>query len=119
MINNGAAVHEFTPAAEVINAGAKVGIRANAASEESLIEAVDGEDIVAPESHVTSDNAALFFVTENDGRRQSNGFSNAFHSARQHPAPYRAFARLELGDKSFFDVAAPSLNPEVSFGEPF
>ena len=117
MIDDGPAVHELAATSKVVDAGAEVGIGADTAAEETFIKTINGEDIVAPEGHVAADDAALFFVTKDDGPGKAYAFGGAADSAGDHPPPNGFCLGIKSGDELFLDKTAAPLDPKAGLGE--
>ena len=117
MKGDGAAVNKFPGTAQMVEAGADVGVLAHAPADVGFVEAVDGHEVVAPESHVAADDAALLGVAFDDGEGPADAFGDAGDLAGEHPLRDGRLAGFELGDKFLAHEAAAALDPEAAFGE--
>ena len=117
MKRDGAPVDKFAPAAQMIKPCADVGILARAPAGVVFVEAVHGQNILAPERHVAADDATLVGVAPNDWNRPANALDRTGDFSGEHPAPCRGLARLKFGDKFFADKTTPALHPATRLGQ--
>ena len=71
--NEGAAIDEFALAAKIVEAGAEVAVLTDAPALVGFIEAVDGDEVVAPDGEVAANEAALGLITTDDGKGPADG----------------------------------------------
>jgi hypothetical protein len=114
---DGAAMDQFAAAAQVVEPRADVGVFADTPSGVVFIEAVDGDEVVAPKGHVAPDNAALFGVAADDGKRPADAFGRAGDLSDQHPLPDRGFSSFKSRNKFFADETSAALNPKSALGQ--
>jgi hypothetical protein len=82
VIHQRAAINEFSRAAEIVNAAAQIRVRTHATANVRFVKAIHGHDIVAPESHVATNDAALALIAKNDWKRQAQTFVRTGNAAR-------------------------------------
>src|ERR1044071_7436008 len=85
MINDGPAVNHLARTAKVIQPHAEIRIFADAPAEVFFIHAVDRHEVVAPETHVAADNAALILVAAGNSVRISKRLESPGQSPGQQP----------------------------------
>ncbi len=96
VIENRSAVDKFAGAAQVIEAGADVGVLAESPTLVLLVPAVDFQKIFFPHSHVTADDSSLGRVTFDNGKREPNCFGGAGELTRKEEAKtWNGLAHLE------------------------
>ena len=79
MIKNCPAVDKLPGTAEMIKPGTDVGILPQAPSFKVLVPTIDGQEVVPPHGHVTTDDAPLGGIASDDGERQVKTFGSSGH----------------------------------------
>ena len=110
-------VDEFAGSAQMIEAGANVGVFPQAPTFVLLVPAVNFQKIFFPHSHVTADNSSLGHVTLDNRKGQSKCFSGTGELTREEEAKtWNGLAHLERGRGRGIKIRAPTLNPEALLG---
>ena len=117
MKGDGAAVNEFAATAQMIQPRADVGILTSAPAGVILVVAVDGKKVLAPESHVAADDAALPGVATDDGKRPAHALGCAGDFAGEHPAKRRNCFSRKFRDKFLAHKTTAALHPKTLFGQ--
>src|SRR5215469_14897034 len=79
--DNGAAIDKFPPPAQMVKPCANVGILARAPAGVIFVKTVHSQDVLAPERHVATDDAALLRVAADDGQRPAHALGGAGDSS--------------------------------------
>ena len=111
---DGATVNEFARTPQMVEARANVRVLAAPAGV-IFIEPVDGHQIVAPERHVAADDAALFHVSADDGKRPAHALCRTRDFAREYPVPEGRLAGREGRNKLLPHKTTAALDPEFFF----
>jgi len=110
-------VDEFAGSAQMIEAGADVGVLPEAPTFVLLVPAVDFQKIFFPHSHVTADDSSLGRVTFDNGERESKCFGGAGELTREEEAKtWDGFACRKRSRCRGIKIRAPALNPEALLG---
>ena len=117
VIKNCPTIDEFTGSAQMIEAGADVGVLPEPPTFVLLVPAVDFQKIFFPHSHVTADNSSLGHVTFDNGKGESKCFGGAGElTCEEEAKTWNGFAFLERGRGRGIKIRAPALNPEALLG---
>ena len=117
VIKNRSAVDKFAGSAQMIEAGADVGVFPKAPTFVLLVPAVDFQKIFFPHSHVTADDSSLGRVTFDNGKGESKCFGGAGElTCEEETKTWNGFACLERGRGCGIKIRATALNPEALLG---
>ena len=96
VIKDCSTVDKFAGAAQMIEAGANVGVFAKAPTFILLVPAVYFQKILFPHSHVTTDDPSLGHVTFDNGKRESKRFGGAGElTCEEETKTWNGFAHFE------------------------
>jgi len=96
VIENRSAVDEFTGSAQMIEAGANVGVLPESPAFVLLVPAVNFQKIFFPHSHVTADDSSLGRVPFDNGERESKCFGGAGElTCEEETKTWNGFAHFE------------------------
>ena len=110
-------VDEFAGSAQMIEAGANVGVFPQAPTFVLLVPAVDFQKIFFPHSHVAADDSSLGRVTFDNGKGESKCFGGAGElTCEEETKTWNGFACLESGRGCGIKIRATALNPEALLG---
>ena len=118
VINNGAAMDELSRPAQVVQPCSHIGILANSPAGVLFVKPIDRQQIVAPESHVASDNPALAGIAPDRNPGPPDGFWPAGDLPRQYRPPDGSCVHIELRNKPVPNKTPPALDPEISLRQP-
>src|SRR6267154_5453069 len=106
MIDNGVTVDKFTWTTKMVKPRANIRIFATP-SNIGLVEAINCNEVLAPNCHIAANQTPLFGPSANYRRRQTNGFERPVHSGEKQPLPNRGSCRIEILDVFAFHKAPP------------
>jgi hypothetical protein len=110
-------VDEFAGSAQMIEAGADVGVLPKAPTFVLLVPAVDFQKIFFPHTHVTADDSSLGRVTLDNGKGKPKCFGGASKlTCEKETKTWNGLARLERGRGYGIKIRATALNPEALLG---